>query len=428
MVKGVIIAAGKGVRLRPFTETRPKPLIPVLNKPLLYWIIRAMHEAGVDDIIVVISYMADEIRNAMARYISKLPVHVRYVEQGGEDGTADAVEKAISHTGLNEEFVLVYGDILVEPWIIKKLLETPSGTDAIIGISVTDPRDYGLLAVDSANYLNNIIEKPTNYKGPGLVFAGLGKFDASYLVHYLDKTGFSERGEREFTETLVLMSRHKRIKVVEAPQDAWVEMGKPWNIIDINKWLLQRQKPRVEGEIEENVVIKGDIVIEEGAVIKSGTYIIGPVYISENAEIGPHAYIRPYSVIGEGSRIGFSVEVKESVVMEHVHASHLAYIGDSVIGEYTNLGAGTITANLRFDNATVKVVIKGKRIDSGRRKLGAFIGAYVRTGINVSIFPGVKIGSYSWIYPGCMVDEDVPPNTILKCRQEMFVKDLRKKE
>jgi len=129
-------------------------------------------------------------------------------------------------------------------------------------------------------------------------------------------------------------------------------------------------------------------------------------------EIGPNAYIRPYSVICSGSKIGFSVEVKESVLFENVHAHHLAYIGDSVICENVNLGAGTVLANLRHDGATVKMTIKGIREDTDRRKLGAIIGAGVKTGINVSVMPGVKIGSNSWILPGVVVYRDIPSNTI----------------
>ena len=137
-------------------------------------------------------------------------------------------------------------------------------------------------------------------------------------------------------------------------------------------------------------------------------------YIGKDVEVGPNAYVRSYSVILDGSRIGFNVEVKESVIMEHTHISHQAYVGDSVVCEGVNLGAGTILANLRFDGKTVKVRIKGAVEDSGRRKLGAFIGGYVRTGVNVSVFPGVKIGAYSWIYPGVTVTDDVPPKSILK--------------
>jgi bifunctional UDP-N-acetylglucosamine pyrophosphorylase/glucosamine-1-phosphate N-acetyltransferase len=106
------------------------------------------------------------------------------------------------------------------------------------------------------------------------------------------------------------------------------------------------------------------------------------------------------------------VEVKESVLFENVHAHHLSYIGDSVICENVNLGAGTVLANLRHDGKPVKIMIKGVLEDTGRRKLGAIIGANSKTGVNVSVNPGVKIGSNSWILPGTVLYRDVPSNTI----------------
>ncbi|MEM4532271.1 MAG: nucleotidyl transferase, partial [Desulfurococcaceae archaeon] len=176
--------------------------------------------------------------------------------------------------------------------------------------------------------------------------------------------------------------------------------------------------------VEENVTIKPPVYIGEGSIIRSGSYIEGPVYIDRGVEIGPNARIRPYSVICSGSRIGFSVEVKESIIMENVHISHLSYVGDSIVCENTNFGAGTITANLRFDEKTVSVNIKGRRVDSGRRKLGAIIGGYVKTGIHVSIMPGVKIGSYSWISPGAVVKHDIPSKSFVKTEVNYFIDTL----
>ncbi|MCC6024890.1 MAG: nucleotidyl transferase, partial [Desulfurococcaceae archaeon] len=192
----------------------------------------------------------------------------------------------------------------------------------------------------------------------------------------------------------------------------WIDVGKPWHVIEANKIALEGVTTTIRGRIEDPVYIKGSVVIEEGAEIKPFTVIEGPAYIGKGAVIGPHAYIRPWSVICQNSRIGFSVEVKESVIMENVHASHLSYIGDSVICEGVNLGAGTILANLRLDEKSIKMTIKGVREDTGRVKLGGIIGAHVKTGVNVSIMPGVKIGSYSWILPGTVVYRDVPPKTI----------------
>ena len=115
-----------------------------------------------------------------------------------------------------------------------------------------------------------------------------------------------------------------------------------------------------------------------------------------------------------GSRIGFSVEIKASVIFEKAKIPHLSYVGDSVVCEEINFGAGTLVANLRFDEQPVKVWVRGERISSGRVKLGAFIGGHVKTGINTSILPGVKIGAYSIIYPGVVVSKDVDYGSVVK--------------
>ena len=178
-------------------------------------------------------------------------------------------------------------------------------------------------------------------------------------------------------------------------------------MIDANKVLLDSEPSKVMGEVEDGVVIKGKVIIEEGAKVLHGTYIEGPVFIGKNSIVGPNSYLRPYTVLCGNNRVGASVEIKESIIMENTKIPHLSYVGDSVISEDVNFGAGTLVANLRFDEAEVKVYVKGERVPSGRKKLGTFVGAHVRTGINVSILPGVKIGAYARIYPGAVVNRDV---------------------
>ncbi|RLI33379.1 hypothetical protein DRO56_01865, partial [Candidatus Bathyarchaeota archaeon] len=157
--------------------------------------------------------------------------------------------------------------------------------------------------------------------------------------------------------------------------------------------------------------------VEEGARVRAGAYIEGPVLIGRGSDIGPNCYIRPSTSIGEEVRIGNACEVKNSIIMDRTHVAHLSYVGDSVLGSGCNLGAGTITANIRFDKRNVRMNIKGRRIDSGRRKLGTFMGDDAQTGINVSLMPGVKVGPGSWIAPGLTVYEDVPPWTFLQAER-----------
>ncbi|GAI79058.1 unnamed protein product [marine sediment metagenome] len=124
-----------------------------------------------------------------------------------------------------------------------------------------------------------------------------------------------------------------------------------------------------------------------------------------------NAFIRPYTSVGDNCHIGIS-EVKNSLIFSKSNVPHFNYVGDSIICENVNLGAGSKTSNLRFDNKNVKVNIEGKLIDSGRRKLGAFIGPNVQTGINASIMCGKKIGENSIIGAHTLVVEDVSPNTL----------------
>jgi bifunctional UDP-N-acetylglucosamine pyrophosphorylase/glucosamine-1-phosphate N-acetyltransferase len=145
--------------------------------------------------------------------------------------------------------------------------------------------------------------------------------------------------------------------------------------------------------------------------VKSGSYIEGPVYVGEGAVVGPNAYLRPGTSLGKGAKVGAGCEVKNSIVHDDAKIPHLCYVGDSVLGKGVSLGAGTITANLKFNDSHVESRVKREMVDSGQRKLGAILGDGAKTGINVSIFPGVKIGADAWIGPGAIVRADVPSSS-----------------
>jgi UDP-N-acetylglucosamine diphosphorylase/glucosamine-1-phosphate N-acetyltransferase len=404
-LKAVVLAAGEGTRLRPITETRPKALIPVLCKPLLQWHIEALLRV-VEEVIVVVGYMSDlvvehlESSGLMSR-------SVRVVRQEKLLGTGDAVLVATRTLDPDDEVIITYSDVFLGDWRVLEEISRESG-NIIVGVRVPNPRDYGVLYSDGG-YLEYIAEKPEQPESD-LVNAGLYKLRVKDILENSD-VSLSPRGEVELTSIVNRVAARSPVRVYEY-SGKWIDVGKPWHVIEANKIALEGVTTTIKGRIEDPVYIKGGVVIEEGAEIKPFTVIEGPAYIGKGAVIGPHAYIRPWSVICQNSRIGFSVEVKESVIMENVHASHLSYIGDSVICEGVNLGAGTILANLRLDEKPIKMNIKGVREDTGRVKLGGIIGAHVKTGVNVSIMPGVKIGSYSWILPGTVVYRDVPSKTI----------------
>ena len=166
-------------------------------------------------------------------------------------------------------------------------------------------------------------------------------------------------------------------------------------------------KRNIRGKIEKGVTLKGKIFVDKGTILKSGTYIEGPVYIGKNCQIGPNCYLRKFSQVGDKCRIGQAVEIKNSIVGDNSKIGHLSYLGDSIVGENCNLGAGTISANLRFDEKTINAKVQGKVIDTGRKKLGCILGDNVKTGVDVSLMPGVLVVPNSKILPGSVVFKNI---------------------
>ena len=145
----------------------------------------------------------------------------------------------------------------------------------------------------------------------------------------------------------------------------------------------------------------------------SGAYIQGPVVIGAGCTIGPNCYIRPFTTIGNDCHIGNACDVKNAIIMNRSKVPHQNYVGDSVIGEGCNLGAGTKVANLRLDKKTVYATVDGCRMSTGRRKFGAILGDGVQTGINVTINTGSTIGNGCFIGPGALVTGEVAPESTI---------------
>jgi bifunctional UDP-N-acetylglucosamine pyrophosphorylase/glucosamine-1-phosphate N-acetyltransferase len=182
----------------------------------------------------------------------------------------------------------------------------------------------------------------------------------------------------------------------------------PWQFLAINEELAGALKEDfIEGTVRENVTIDGHIVLGKGSVILPGVYIEGNVIIGENCKIGPNCYIRGKTSVGDNCHIGQAVEVKNCILMTKVSAGHLSYLGDTIVGSFTNFGAGTITANFRHDGKNHRSVVNGELLDTGRRKFGSIIGEHVHTGINTAIYPGRKIWAGVSTLPGDIVKKDL---------------------
>jgi bifunctional UDP-N-acetylglucosamine pyrophosphorylase/glucosamine-1-phosphate N-acetyltransferase len=370
-MKAIILAAGKGERLQPLTDYKPKAMLPVCNKPIIDYQIEMLRQYGIDEIAVVVGYLEKTMRD-------HLKDEVKFYRDDKIQGTASAVHAARNF--IDDEFILLYGDLFYDG-SIDEVVKTPNSMAIVWNEDVSR---YGEVIFQEGR-LVSIREKSGS--NSGFVNAGIYHFDVN-LPDFIEKTEKSERGEFELTDSIMMLNSVKNVKVI--PLDGyWNDIGYPWDYLDVNMYMLNR----IGFSVGENTEIWSNATIRKPAVI------------GDDCEI--KNCVVEKSVVGDDCVVGEFSVVKRSVIMNESNVPHLNYVADSVVAEGCNLGAGAKIANLRFDNENVKVTIKGKRIDSGRRKLGAFIGYNVKIGINVSIYPGVKIGSDTWIDPDTSVKRDV---------------------
>ena len=397
-MKAVILAAGKGTRFMPFTTTKSKVLLPVAGKPFLWFLIKDLRKAGFEDkdIGLVVGHKKEQIQE----FLKEHNIDAKLIEQKEQLGTAHAVQQAKEFVG-EDNFVVLMGDNLYSADDIKEMTEKK---EICIAAAMHErPQQFGALVVEEG-YLKDIIEKQES-TGPGLVNTALYKFTPK-VFSFLDKLEKSERKEFELTDAVCALAKEGPV-IVHKSKGYWVDFTYPWHFFDVNKFLLDRIESRIEGNVSDKATVNGKIVIEKGAEIMLNVHIEGPVYISKGCKIGPNSYLRPGTFLGENVRVGNGCEIKNSIVMKNTKIPHLSYVGDSVIGENCNLGAGTSIANLRFDDKHVIVAVKNERMSSGRRKLGAFIGDNVQTGINCSIMPGVVIKEGSIVRPHSLINKDI---------------------
>lgn len=379
--------------MRPLSATVPKPMLPVAGQPLVAHTLDAAIDAGAEELVLVVGYEADVIR---ARFgATRRGVPINYAVQHERNGTAGAVAAAREY--LEGPFAVLNGDALYDPEPIDRLF---ASGPAMVTATVDDPRNYGVVEVTDG-VVTSIVEKPDNPPS-NLANAGGYVFPA-VASEWLD-VAESERGEREITDVLARVIEEYDVTPIVA--DRWMDVGRPWELLEANEWKLGKLKRRIDGDVSDGAHLEGAVVVEAGATVKPGTVIEGPVRVQSGATVGPNAYVRGATLLAEGVSIGNGVEIKNSVISRETSIGHLSYVGDSVIGQGVNFGAGTTVANLRHDEADIQTTVKGDRVSTGRRKFGVVVGDGVKTGINSSLTPGLKLGSGVTTRPGEVVERD----------------------
>jgi glucose-1-phosphate thymidylyltransferase len=327
-VKGLILSGGKGTRLRPLTYTSAKQLVPVANKPVLFYGIEAIAGAGIRDIGIVVGETQAEIRAAVGDG-SRWGVRVEYIEQDAPRGLAHAVKISQPFIG-TDPFVMYLGDNLLNKGITHFVdqfaREKPAAQ--ILLARVPDPQMFGVAELHDGNVVR-LIEKPKEPIGD-LALVGVYMF-GSEIFDSVNQIAPSFRNELEITDAIQnLIDRGLTVRphIVEG---WWKDTGKLEDILEANRLILDTLERRIEGTVDDDSRVEGKVVIEDGATVERSV-IRGPAIIGRGARI-VHAYVGPFTSIMNDVEIRDS-EVEHSIVLEGASLSDLANrVIDSLIGK-----------------------------------------------------------------------------------------------
>jgi bifunctional UDP-N-acetylglucosamine pyrophosphorylase/glucosamine-1-phosphate N-acetyltransferase len=436
----LILAAGKGVRMR---SSKPKVLHEVCGRPMVLWPVQAALEAGAGSVVVV-----DSPERSLQ---AVLPDGAELAVQERADGTGGAVAAALSHLDRaardgsqasrgpdpGAPGVVLSGDVpLVSASAIGSLVEAHGASAAAATVAVCtldDPNGYGRVVRDPSGAVERVVEtkedgdSTTEERQIREVNAGIYVFEPDALRGALPRlSADNAQGELYLPQVLALLSAEGRAVAAYELADFRLMLGinDRAGLARVRKLAQQAIHERhmragveivdpdatvidVDVEIGQDTVIEPFTTIRGATRIGSGctirhSYLVGCL-VEDGANVGPFAYLRPGAILRAGAKVGTFVEVKNSDIGPAAKVPHLSYIGDADVGERTNLGAGTITAN--YD---------------GRRKHRTTIGKRVRGGVDTSFVAPVTVGDDAYTAAGSVVTEDVPAGAlaVARARQE----------
>lgn len=446
-----------------------KNFLHFFGKPLLQWQIEELIQAGLKDLIVVggkhnlvkIKELIEEILVAAGK---KSGLKIVAVEQKDlDEGMAGALLSAENFIKSDAVFVVSANDI-VDQEAYKLILDAAKDGGKLkldgflLGKKVKNYFPGGYLKVSKDGLIQSIVEKPGAGKEPSDMINLVLHFhrDGGKLLEFVKKTK-SSRDDRYEMAMDAMIKSGSRLKVV--PYNGfWQPIKYPWHVISVMNYFLESCPVMTDGcsgcggdcnglndgqdqgcdgdknccksiQIAESATIHSaegaEVYLEDGVRIMDNAVIVGPAYIGKNTIVATNALVRG-SHIGANCVIGFGTEVARSYVGENVW-THTNYIGDSIIGDNCSFGAGTVTGNLRLDEANIPVNIQGEKVDSGTNKFGLVTGNGVRCGINTSFMPGIKIGNNCFIGAGITIAQDIEDNKFVYGKTELVIKENKAK-
>jgi glucose-1-phosphate thymidylyltransferase len=345
-VKGLILSGGAGTRLRPITHTSAKQLVPVANKPILFYGIEDMAAAGITEIGIIVGDTRDEVMAAVGDG-SRFGVSVTYLPQDAPLGLAHCVRIAHDFLG-DDDFVMYLGDNMLEQGLTEfverfehdraaaaqpELGGTAMAPSAqILLAEVPDPTRFGIAELGPGGEIVRLVEKPADPPS-NLALVGVYLFDPA-IHEAVASIEPSARGELEITDAIQwLLDQGKRVRH-EVLQGWWIDTGKKDPLLDCNRLVLDTIEPRVDGEVDETSRLVGRVVIEEGAQLVNST-VRGPAIIGARTVLRD-TYVGPYTSVSHDCEL-VGTEIEHSVVLDQSSITGLHRIQDSLIGRHVEV-------------------------------------------------------------------------------------------
>lgn len=422
----IILAGGANRRFWPLTQ---KSLLRFGDQTLLDRHVAALAAAGVEDVVVLGNPANQATLNELAARPSPARVHV--VVQPSPEGMGDAVlqcQPLVERRFADRPLLVSQVHDLVDPALFGDLFARLDEGDAdgyVVGVRLTSYFPGGYLRVDGSRAVD-VVEKPP----PGTEPSDLMKIVADVVRRPADLfaalRAVPPNPADQYEQALARIMAGGRIEVVPYG-GPWVPIKYPWDVLRATALLLKGLPGGVtKGEgvfVHPTATVAGSVVLGDGVKLFAGATVNGPAILGAGTIVGNGALIRD-SIVGRGCVVGFATEVARSYLGDGCEL-HTNYVGDSVLGEDVSFGSGTVTANLRLDERNAALEVDGAPVDTGMQKLGALIGPHVRTGINVSLRDGVRIGSNCAVGPGLLLDRDLPDGSFVKLKQELDVRPNR---
>lgn len=329
-MKAIILAGGSGTRLKPFTNATQKQLLPVVNKPVLEYVIEDIKQAGIDDIGVILGGDYPEKVREQICDGSEYGVKLTYINQGDPLGLADAVYCAKDFVG-KSPFVVYFGDTITGGNITAELVREFDPSEHEVGIilkAVDDPTRFGIANLDRDGEIQQILEKPDD-PPTNLAYIGVQAYTPT-VFDIIEELEPSERGELELTHAIDKLVSEYEAYWTET-NEIWMDVGTVEDLNKANRHFLESITPKIEGDISDGAEITGRIWLGEGSTVEAGAEIHGPVHIGDNTSISGDARIGPYVSIGNRCKIG-KADIRSTVIMDAVEIDFGFMLEESVIG------------------------------------------------------------------------------------------------